>query len=93
MFTNDMRDKDNGLRNVLITALVSLSIVFAGAWTDLNQRIDVLEVQVKNDHDMIIKWNDDIKEVKSSLIDIRGRIIQLQDLKADKVYQEKNNNK
>lgn len=86
-----MRDKDNGLRNVLITALVSLSIVFAGAWTDLNQRIDVLEVQVKNDHDMIIKWNDDIKEVKSSLIDIRGRIIQLQDLKADKVYQEKNN--
>lgn len=88
-----MRDKDNGLRNVLITALVSLSIVFAGAWTDLNQRIDVLEVQVKNDHDMIIKWNDDIKEVKSSLIDIRGRIIQLQDLKADKVYQEKNNNK
>lgn len=42
---------------------------------------------------MIIKWNDDIKEVKSSLIDIRGRIIQLQDLKADKVYQEKNNNK
>lgn len=88
-----MRDKDNGLRNVLITALVSLSIVFAGAWTDLNKRIDVLEVQVKNDHDMIIKWNDDIKEVKSSLIDIRGRIIQLQDLKADKVYQEKNNNK
>ena len=79
-----MRDKDNSLRNVLIGVFVTIIVAFSGAWMSLNKRIDVMEVQVRNDHDMIVKWNEDIEEVKTSLSDIRGRVIQLQDLKADK---------
>ena len=50
----------------------------------LNKRIDILEVQVQNDHDMLMQWNEDMKEVKTNVSDIRMRIVQLQDLKADK---------
>ena len=50
----------------------------------LNKRIDILEVQVQNDHDMLMRWDSDMKEVRTNVSDIRMRIIQLQDLKADK---------
>lgn len=50
----------------------------------LNKRIDILEVQVQNDHDMLMQWDNDMKEVRTNVSDIRMRIIQLQDLKADK---------
>lgn len=50
----------------------------------LNKRIDILEVQVQNDHDMLMRWDSDMKEVRTNVSDIRMRIIQLQDLKVDK---------
>jgi hypothetical protein len=33
---------------------------------------------------MLMQWNEDMKEVKTNVSDIRMRIIQLQDLKVDK---------
>ena len=54
------------------------------SWMSLNKRIDILEVQVQNDHDMLMRWDSDMKEVRTNVSDIRMRIIQLQDLKVDK---------
>ena len=80
----------NGLKSTLIGVVVTIILALAASWMSLNKRIDILEVQVQNDHDMLLQWNADMKDVKSNVSDIRLRIIQLQDLKADKDY-EKNN--
>ena len=64
--------------------MATIAIALGASWMSLNKRIDILEVQVQNDHDMLMQWNEDMKEVKTNVSDIRMRIIQLQDLKADK---------
>jgi hypothetical protein len=75
---------ETGLRNTLIGVIATIIIALGASWMSLNKRIDILEVQVQNDHDMLLQWNEDMKEVKRNVSDIRMRIIQLQDLKVDK---------
>ena len=73
-----------GMKQTLVGILATIAIALGASWMSLNKRIDILEVQVQNDHDMLMQWNEDMKEVKTNVSDIRMRIIQLQDLKADK---------
>lgn len=42
------QDMNNGLRNTLIGAIVTIVISFLGAWIQVNNRISVLEVQMDN---------------------------------------------
>lgn len=72
------------MKQTLVGILATIAIALGASWMSLNKRIDILEVQVQNDHDMLMQWNEDMKEVKTNVSDIRMRIIQLQDLKADK---------
>lgn len=76
--------KDDSMKNAFIGAIVTVALAVGASWMNLNKRIDILEVQVQNDHGMLMRWNEDMKEVKTNVNDIRLRIIQLQDLKADK---------
>jgi flagellar biosynthesis chaperone FliJ len=76
--------KDDSMKNAFIGAIITVALAVGASWMNLNKRIDILEVQVQNDHDMLIRWNEDMKEVKTNVNDIRLRIIQLQDLKEDK---------
>ena len=39
---------NNGLRNTLIGAMITIVISFVGAWIQVNNRISVLEVQMDN---------------------------------------------
>lgn len=76
--------KDDSMKNAFIGAIITVALAVGASWMNLNKRIDILEVQVQNDHGMLMRWNEDMKEVKTNVNDIRLRIIQLQDLKADK---------
>lgn len=76
--------KDDSMKNAFIGAIITVALAIGASWMNLNKRIDILEVQVQNDHGMLMRWNEDMKEVKTNVNDIRLRIIQLQDLKADK---------
>lgn len=76
--------KDDSMKNAFIGAIITVALAVGASWMNLNKRIDILEVQVQNDHDMLMRWNEDMKEVKTNVNDIRLRIIQLQDLKEDK---------
>ncbi len=76
--------KDDSMKNAFIGAIITVALAVGASWMNLNKRIDILEVQVQNDHDMLMRWNEDMKEVKTNVNEIRLRIIQLQDLKADK---------
>lgn len=76
--------KDDSMKNAFIGAIITVALAVGASWMNLNKRIDILEVQVQNDHDMLMRWNEDMKEVKTNVNEIRLRVIQLQDLKADK---------
>ena len=76
--------KDDSMKNAFIGAIITVALAVGASWMNLNKRIDILEVQVQNNHDMLMRWNEDMKEVKTNVNEIRLRIIQLQDLKADK---------
>ena len=73
-----------GMKQTLVGILATIVIALGASWMSLNKRIDILEVQVQNDHDMLMQWDNDMKEVRTNVSDIRMRIIQLQDLKVDK---------
>lgn len=79
---------DISLRNTLISVIVTILLVFIGAWIQLNSRISVLEIQVKSDHELFQTNSDksdkDMKDVKSMLSDIQVSITHLQDIKQDK---------
>lgn len=79
---------DISLRNTLISVIVTILLVFIGAWIQLNSRISVLEIQVKSDHELFQTNSDksdkDMEDVKSMLSDIKVSITHLQDIKQDK---------
>lgn len=86
MIKNNIMDKS--LRNTLLSVIVTIVLVFIGAWIQLNSRISVLEVQVKSDHELfqsnIDKSDKDMEDVKSMLSDIKVTVTHLQDIKQDK---------
>lgn len=78
----------NSTRNTMLGVMVTIVMALFAAWINLNKRIDVLEIQVQNDHQLLVRWNEDMEEMGSNINDIRSRIIQLQDLKEDRKFKE-----
>lgn len=78
----------NSTRNTMVGVMVTVVMALFAAWINLNKRIDVLEIQVQNDHQLLVRWNEDMEEMGSNINDIRSRIIQLQDLKEDRKFKE-----
>lgn len=79
---------DKGIRNIFIATLATVVVTFIGAWIQLNSRIAVLEVQVKNDRENCIRYQveneQNSKEIKVMLQQIQIGVQHLQDVKADK---------
>lgn len=79
---------DKTLRNTFIGSIVTILVAFIGAWIQLNSRIAVLEVQVKNDHETFQQSQrhneENIKEIKTLLTQIQVGVQHLNDVKADK---------
>lgn len=75
-------------RNTMVGIMATVIMALFAAWINLNKRIDVLEIQVQNDHQLLVQWNGDMEEMRSNVSDIRARIIQLQDLKEDRNFKE-----
>ena len=75
-------------RNTMVGIMATVIMALFAAWINLNKRIDVLEIQVQNDHQLLVQWNGDMEEMRSNVSDIRARIIQLQDLKEDRKFKE-----
>ena len=78
----------NSTRNTMVGVMATIVMALFAAWINLNKRIDVLEIQVQNDHQLLVRWNEDMEEMGSNINDIRSRIIQLQDLKEDRKFKE-----
>ena len=75
-------------RNTMVGIMATVIMALFAAWINLNKRIDVLEIQVQNDHQLLVQWNEDMEEMRSNVSDIRARIIQLKDLKEDRKFKE-----
>ena len=71
-------------------SLITLAIIIAGGWMQVNTRISVLETQVKADHDLYqanqINASGEIDGINAKLDNIQQSIIKLSDLKADKEF-------
>jgi len=81
----------NSTRNTMVGVMATIVMALFAAWINLNKRIDVLEIQVQNDHQLLVRWNENMEEMGSNINDIRSRIIQLQDLKEDRKFKEDEN--
>jgi uncharacterized protein YxeA len=46
------------MKQTLVGILATIVIALGASWMSLNKRIDILEVQVQNDHDMLMQWNE-----------------------------------
>ena len=51
----------DSMKQTLVGILATIVIALGASWMSLNKRIDILEVQVQNDHDMLMQWNNDMK--------------------------------
>ena len=67
-------------------SLITLAIIIAGGWMQVNTRISVLETQVKADHDLFENSNNDIEGINAKLDNIQQSVTKLSDLKADKQF-------
>ena len=71
-------------------SLITLAIIIAGGWMQVNTRISVLETQVKADHNLYqtnqINASGEIDGINAKLDNIQQSIIKLSDLKADKEF-------
>ena len=71
-------------------SLITLAIIIAGGWMQVNTRISVLETQVKADHDLYqtnqINDSGEIEGINAKLDNIQQIITKLSDLKADKEF-------
>ena len=73
-------------------SLITLAIIIAGGWMQVNTRISVLETQVKADHDLyqthLINASGEVDGINAKLDNIQQSIIKLSDLKADKEFKQ-----
>ena len=78
------------MKQTLVGILATIVIALGASWMSLNKRIDILEVQVQNDHDMFIvnqeKASKDMCVLMQKINDIQIKVTQLGDLKADKEF-------
>ncbi len=68
---------NNGLRNTLIGAMITIAITFVGGWIQVNNRISVLEVQMDN-YVRIQQQNDeDMSKMLDKINDIQVKVTKL----------------
>lgn len=79
-----------------VGTVATIMVFLIGGWVQVNSRISMLEVQVKNDHEMFLNQSqklDDmsknIEEIKNQVVELRGDLKLKQDkFKANYVLQE-----
>ena len=77
--------------------LIPIVLIIIGGWIQINSRISMLEVQVRNDHEMFLSQSkkvdeisENVNEIKNQLTEMRGELKLKQDrFKPDEVYVEK----
>ena len=75
---------DNTLRNTLIGIIATTVIAFFAAWVQLNSRISVLEVQVKDDHALFTSNQTEMNELMDKVNDIQNKVTKLSYTKVDR---------
>ena len=76
--------EDNTLRNTLIGIIATTVIAFFAAWVQLNSRISVLEVQVKDDHALFTSNQTAMNELMDKVNDIQNKVTKLSYTKVDR---------
>lgn len=68
---------NNGLRNTIVGALITIVVTFVGAWIQVNNRIAVLEVQMDTYVQMQQKNEADMDKMLDKLNDIQSKVTKL----------------
>jgi|P1105metagenome_2_1110788.scaffolds.fasta_scaffold16639_4 uncharacterized membrane protein (DUF106 family) len=68
---------NNGLRNTIVGALITIVVTFVGAWIQVNNRIAVLEVQMDTYVKMQQKNEADMDKMLDKLNDIQSKVTKL----------------
>ena len=71
------QDMNNGLRNTLIGAIVTIVISFLGAWIQVNNRISVLEVQMDNFMHVQQQNDADMMKLLDKVNDVQTKVTKL----------------
>ena len=71
------QDMNNGLRNTLIGAIVTIVISFLGAWIQVNNRISVLEVQMDNFMHVQQQNDADMTKLLDKVNDVQTKVTKL----------------
>lgn len=72
-----IRKMNNGLRNTIVGALITIVVTFVGAWIQVNNRIAVLEVQMDTYVKMQQKNEADMDKMLDKLNDIQSKVTKL----------------
>lgn len=64
--------------NLLVGFFCIIVLIVIGNYISINKRVSIVETQVNNDHEMIIRYSENVKNVNAQLTDIKGRIIYMQ---------------
>lgn len=80
---------EKGLRNAVLGVIGTIIVAFCGAWVQITSRISILEVQVRNDHDMFMANQDKadarMNEIIEKINDIQIKVTHLNDVKQDRI--------
>lgn len=68
---------NNGLRNTIVGALITIVVTFVGAWIQVNNRIAVLEVQMDTYIKAQQKNEADMDKMLDKLNDIQSKVTKL----------------
>lgn len=68
---------NNGLRNTIVGALITIVVTFVGAWIQVNNRIAVLEVQMDTYVKTQQKNEADMDKMLDKLNDIQSKVTKL----------------
>lgn len=68
---------NNGLRNTIVGALITIVVTFVGAWIQVNNRIAVLEVQMDTYVKIQQKNEADMDKMLDKLNDIQSKVTKL----------------
>lgn len=72
-----IRKMNNGLRNTIVGALITIVVTFVGAWIQVNNRIAVLEVQMDTYIKAQQKNEADMDKMLDKLNDIQSKVTKL----------------
>lgn len=87
-----MKEEDKQLRNTMIGVFVpfflGICVAIAVQWVSMDRRISLIEQQQQTDHELILQYNSDMSEINANINEIKQKITQLSDLKADKKFKQ-----